>query len=159
MFEGFSDQARIWIYGFEKQLSENDIKIIKSQLDDFVFNWKSHKDPVKGDYIILKNRFVILAAESSVSGCSIDSSVGVFRKLKDEFQLNALNQDLVYYKDDSGISALSRDAFQRLVDKGKINWDTTVYNFTPTMLGVLRAGQWELPFAQSWHGMVFKNSA
>ncbi len=159
MFEAFSDHARIWIYGFKEQLSEKDVKIICDELDSFVENWNSHNKPVKGDYEILHDRFVILVAESSVSGCSIDNSVKVFRKLKNEHNLDGLNQDLVYYRDSNGISALSMDDFQKLVDKDKVDLETTVYNMTPTMLGVFRAGQWELPFSKSWHGQVFKKSA
>lgn len=159
MFKEFSDYARIWIFGFKEKLSEEDIKIVSNELDAFVVSWKSHKKPVIGDYEILHDRFIILVAESSVSGCSIDSLVNVFRKLKDEYNLDALNQDLVYYQESNGIFSLSRDDFQKLVDNDKINLDTTVYNMTPTMLGVFRAGQWELPFSKSWHGQVFKKSA
>ena len=50
MFEEFSDQARIWIYGFKNQLSVEDIKIVQNKLDNFVANWKSHKDTVKGSF-------------------------------------------------------------------------------------------------------------
>lgn len=159
MFEKFSDYARIWIFGFKEKLSEEDIKIVRDELDTFVVNWKSHKKPVIGDYEILYDRFVILVAESSLSGCSIDSSVNVLRKLKNEHNLDAFNQDLVYYRDSNDISALSRDEFQKLVDEDKISLDTTVYNMTPTMLGVFRAGQWELSFSKSWHGQIFKKSA
>ena len=159
MFDEFSDQARIWIYGFKNQLSVEDIKIVQNELDNFVANWKSHKDTVKGSFEILYNRFVIMVAESSVSGCSIDSSVSVFKKLRDEYQLDALNQDLVYFRHSESITALSRDDFQNLVNENKIVPDTIVYNMIPTMLGVFRSGQWELPFGKSWHGQVFKKSA
>ena len=159
MFEEFSDQARIWIYGFKNKLSVKDIKIVQNELDNFVTNWKSHKDTVKGSFEILYDRFVIMVAESSVSGCSIDSSVSVFKKLRDEYQLDALNQDLVYFRHSESITALSRDDFQNLVNENKIVPDTIVYNMTPTMLGVFRSGQWELPFGKSWHGQVFKKSA
>lgn len=159
MFEEFSDHARIWIFGFKEKLSDEDIKIVSDELDCFILNWNSHKKPVKGDYEILYDRFVILVAEPSLSGCSIDSSINVLRKLNNEHNLDALNQDLVYYRDSNGISALSRDYFQKLVDEDKISLDTTVYDMTPTMLGVFRAGQWELPFSKSWHGQVFKKSA
>ena len=159
MFKGFSDQARIWIYGFDKKLSVNDLKIVKKYLDRFLTNWKSHKEEVKGAYEILDNRFVILTAESSVSGCSIDSSVSIFRKLELEYQLNALNQDLVFFKEDTEILSLNRETFQQWVNEDRINQYTIVYDLTPTMLGVLRAGQWELPFSRSWHSQVFKKSA
>lgn len=159
MFEEFSDQAQIWIYGFEEELSAKDLKIVENELKNFLEHWKSHKEPVKGDFEILLSRFVILVAESSVSGCSIDKSVSVFKKLRQEHQLNALNQDLVYYRNKDSVSALSRNAFQKFVDEDKISWDTIVYNMTPVMLGVFREGQWELPFAKSWHGQVFKKSA
>ena len=159
MFKEFSDYSRIWIYGFERTLSSEEVKIVKSHLDNFINVWHSHKERVIGAYEILYNQFVILAAETSISGCSIDSSIHVFKKLKNEYQLNALNQNLVYYKDETGVSTLSRDEFQTLVDLDKINYETIVFNPTIYMLGVFRAGQWELPFYKSWHSLVFKKSA
>ena len=45
------------------------------------------------------------------------------------------------------------------MDLGKISHETIVFNLALTMLGVLRAGQWELPFHKSWHSLVFKKAA
>lgn len=159
MFDGFSDYSRIWIYGFEKSLSTIDKKIVIRHLEHFIKKWHSHTDPVKGAYEILHDRFVILVAESSVSGCSIDSSTNIFKRLKQDYQLDALNHELIYYRDTNTISALSREEFQNLVDEDKIKTDTMVYNLTLTMLGAYRAGQWELPFYKSWHSLVFTKSA
>lgn len=159
MFEEFSDYSRIWIYGFDQSLTSVDTEIVRRHLDNFIDSWHSHKDPVRGAYEILEDRFVVLVAEPSVSGCSVDSSINVFKRLKQDYQLDALNHDLIYYKDENIISALSRNEFQNLVDADKINTDTIVYNLTLTMLGAYRAGQWELPFYKSWHGLVFQKSA
>ncbi|MEJ2054569.1 MAG: hypothetical protein P8X42_11675 [Calditrichaceae bacterium] len=159
MFEDFSDNAQIWIYGFDKTLTSDDKKVVRDYLDNFIRQWHSHKVPVHGDYSIMYDRFVILAAETDVSGCSIDSSVGIFKTLQENYNLNALNQDLVYYKNQNSVISLSRDEFQSLVDKGNIDPDTPVFNLALTGLSELRNGQWELPFSKSWHGQVFKKSA
>jgi hypothetical protein len=159
MFDQFSDQAQIWMFGFEQELNADEGLTVNEYLSRLVRQWHAHGRPVHGDFKILFNRFVIIVSDSELSGCSIDSMVQVFKDLRDNQGLDALNEDLIYFERDDEIIALERHVFQERVDQGKIDEHTPVYNLTPANLGQWRAGLWRVPFGQSWHREVFTQSA
>jgi len=158
LFTDFSDQSKIWIYSFDHNLSEEEIKAVTEVLTKFIPNWNSHGDPVKGDFVVVYNRFVILCADNSemISGCSIDSSVRVFKDLKQKQNLDALNQDLLFFRYlDNEIFSADRREFQDMVNAGKIDSKSIVFNNTIQTLRELRKGAWETPSHNSWHISAF----
>ena len=148
----FDNDARIWIYGFSKQLNGNDKKIVGNVLDQFVKSWKSHGDDVTGAFSLIYDRFAILAAESSgVSGCSVDSSVGIFKELRNKHALDALNLNLIFYRVDDKIESVTRPEFSDMVKAGKIAIETTVFDTSIRSLDQLKEGKFEIPVKNSWH--------
>ncbi|MCB0282997.1 MAG: hypothetical protein KDF60_10490 [Calditrichaeota bacterium] len=156
MFEQFSDKSQIWIYGFNKNLTENEKMIVKDALNQFKAGWLYHGQPVLGDFSILHDRFALLVTNDNISGCSIDSSVAVFKNLKTNNNLDALDQDLIFIRSSDGIVSLSRSEFRELVKNDAIPDDTIVFNLMINNLGDFRNGQFELKFADSWHSKAFK---
>ncbi len=159
MFDTLPDHARLWVYGFSRQLTEQEAGKVRHSFDGFIHNWKSHGKPVQGAYNLVDNRFLLLATEDDTSGCSIDTSVKILKAMKDQHGLDALASDLVFYRDNSGIHAIERFVFQELVDEGAIDDNTIVYNMMITTVGALRNNDWEVPFALSWHRRAFRKSA
>ena len=121
--------------------------------------WNTHGTPVQGAFAIQYDRFVILCAQgnSIVSGCSIDSSVRLFKNLKGNNGLNALNHDLVFYKSgDKKVESAGRENFQRLLRSSVVSGDTPVFDNTVQTVGEVRRGSWELPLKESWHANAFE---
>ena len=157
IFPRFTTTARVWIYGFKHTLSDTKKNIVTNALKDFVSSWNSHGQPVHGEFLILYNKFAILGEESpdGISGCSIDSSVRVFKHLKERYGLDALNHNLIHYRCDEEIISIERAAFQELVSAGKIIDDTIVFNTIVRTVGDIRNGLWETKFSASWHAQAF----
>ncbi|MGD9489862.1 MAG: hypothetical protein AB7W47_17705 [Calditrichaceae bacterium] len=158
MFDTLSDKARLWIYGFSNQLSSSEKGIVQAVFDEFMKSWNAHGEPVKGDFEILYDRFVMLAAEDTVSGCSIDSSTRILKNLKLHHGIDAMDQNLIFYKI-SEIRSVNRQTFQSLVNRDLIKPDTIVFNLSLTLLKELRSGLFERPFSESWHKEAFLKSA
>ncbi|MGD9900591.1 MAG: hypothetical protein AB7T22_15815 [Calditrichaceae bacterium] len=158
MFDALSDKAQLWIYGFSNKLSPSQKGIVQTVFDEFVKSWNAHGKPVKGDFEILYDRFIVLAAEDTVSGCSIDSSTGILKELKLLHDIDAMDQNLIFYKI-SEIRSVNRQMFQSLVDRDLIKPDTVVFNLSLTHLRELRSGMFERPFSESWHKEAFRKSA
>jgi hypothetical protein len=156
-FSEFNDNAKVWIYAFDNPLSETDKRTVEDELNQFVSDWNSHGAAVKGKFIIVYNRFVILTAKcaAGISGCSIDSSVKAIKRIREKYNLNALDQQLVHYREGLEINCVERSRFQELISSGKINEDTLVFNNTIQSLGELRAGLWETKAGKSWHVNAF----
>ncbi len=152
LFKDYSGNSTIWIYGFDKELSDREVTIVRDYFDNFVQSWKSHGDVVTGTYELLFDRFLILCAKTSgVSGCSIDSSVSIFKELRDKHVLNALDQDLIFYRESLEINSVRRIGFEELVREGKITLDTPVFDTTIQNLEQLQEGKFEIPLRDSWH--------
>ncbi len=157
LFHDFRPDTRVWVYAFPRRLGSQELAAVQEALGDFVEDWKSHQDDVRGAFKIVYDQFVFIVGESKddVSGCSIDSSVRVFKSLKSSLGLDALNRGLVYYRDGDFINCVSRPDFQKLVDEGKVKRETVVFNNALTKVGELQAGFWEIPFSESWHAVAF----
>ena len=156
--EKLPDKARLWIYAFEKPLGESERRLVDERLGAFMTQWRSHHVDVEGAFVVLYDRFVILsgASRDGISGCPIDSSVENFKSFRDQHGLDALNRNLVHYRDaDGNIKALDRAAFKAEVDADRCRAETTVFDLTIETLGDLRAGRFEVPLADAWHAKVF----
>jgi hypothetical protein len=160
LLANFRPETRLWIYAFSRRVDPGELTLVYSLLREFVDEWKSHQHDVRGAFEIVHDQFVLIAAESDngISGCSIDSSVAVFKWLKAQHNLDALDRSFVYYRDGDVIRTTTRADFQQLVDSGKVNSDTKVFNNTITTIGELHAGKWEVPLSQSWHAQAFATS-
>jgi hypothetical protein len=157
-FQGLPDNARLWIYGFERPLDDRTAGIVSEQLGGFIPGWVSHGTPVRGAYAIQQGRFLLLAAAcpQGISGCAIDSSIANLKILRDIHGVDGLNRDLVFFRSAEGsIESLDRAAFQQEVDSGRIGPNTPVFDTTIETVGDLRAGRFEKPFGDSWHARAF----
>jgi hypothetical protein len=159
ILENSPDSSRVWVYGFINKLSPHQKEIVILKLEEFKSNWQYHGKPVSGDYEILEDRFVFLTTNDGISGCSIDSSVALFKDLKLQHALDALDQNLIFFRAKDGIEAVSRADFQAKVSDGEILDDTQVFNLTITTIADIRKGQFELDFTRSWHNQAFRRSS
>jgi hypothetical protein len=83
--EDFNDNSRVWIYQSSRLFFISEALEMEDMLNDFVANWKSHSEPVKGFANLLFGQFIVLMADetaTSVSGCSTDSSVHLIKSIE-----------------------------------------------------------------------------
>ena len=160
LLKNYRPDTKLWIYAFSRRLDAGEMTLVYSVLKNFVDEWKSHQHDVRGAFEIVHDQFVLIAGESDngISGCSIDSSVAVFKWLKAQNNLDALDRSFVFYRDGDVVRTTTRGEFQELVDTGKVNFDTKVFNNTITTIGDLHAGKWEVPLSQSWHAQAFSGA-
>ncbi len=157
-FKGLTDQARVWIFGLERSLTDAETQRLEEGLTQFAATWNSHKVPVRATFKIALNRFVIIAAESTdgVSGCSIDSMVRNLKSLQDSMGLGAPKGNLIFFADAGGnVQSVDHLSFYDIVDSGQIQPQTRVFDTLVQDLGQLRAGRFEPSFEESWHSKTF----
>ena len=155
-FAAFEDDDKLWVYIFDRALDEGEGRALEGRLREFTASWKSHDKEVRGTYAIYKRQIVLLAVKGGISGCSIDSSVRLFKEFKISHGADALNRNWVFFIDQNReIQKASRAQFAELVQKGSIKNDTLVIDGSITQVGELRFGGLEKPFSQSWHKNTF----
>jgi len=158
-FEKMPDDARVWVYGFDRTPDADTRARVTEVLDQFIDSWVSHEVPVAGAYDIVEDRFLVLAGycTDGISGCSTDSSVRVVKIIRDHLGLDGLDRSLVFFRDRDGrVRSLPRPDFQREVDSGALGPGTTVFDTTIQTVADLRAGRLETAFEKSWHAKAFQ---
>jgi len=156
-FPGFPDQARLWVFGFSHRLSEEHFRLLKSRMEEFLSRWASHEQRVRGAWALLHDQFALLTGEviGGPTGCSIDSSFEVFKTLKAEAGLDALDRSIIFYQKDGAIHTADRAVFGTMVSSREILGDTLVYDLTLQTVGELRSRGFSVPFENCWHSKAF----
>jgi hypothetical protein len=160
-FEKMPDDARVWVYGFDRTPDADTRARVTEVLDQFIESWESHAVRVAGTYDIVEERFLVLAGycTDGISGCSADSSVRVVKIIRDHLGLDGLDRSLVFFRDGDGRArSLPRTDFQREVDSGTLGPGTVVFDTTIQTVADLRAGRLETTFEKSWHAKAFQRT-
>jgi hypothetical protein len=155
----FSENSRVWVYQSDKKLSDKEVEVIKTELDEFAVKWTAHNHQLKAKAEIRYNRFLILIVDESqagASGCSIDTSVRFIKQIEAEHHINLLDRFNLAYREGSEVLSARRNDFEELIKNGKINTETIVFNNLVQTLEELQT-KWEVPFKESWHSQLFGN--
>lgn len=157
-FDELRDSSRIWVYGADRDLSQEAETTMLAAVDEFLSRWAAHGTPLHSARRWDDARFLTIAVDSSregASGCSID---GLFRSLKSlEPRIGAclVTSGLIYFRNRTGnIQSVTRDEFTELAGKGEIDGDTEVFDLSVTSLM-----EWKSRFrsraSDSWHASLF----
>jgi hypothetical protein len=162
-FSTLPDSARAWVFGAYQPILGRDAEHFLGCVEGFVRSWVAHGVPVVGACDWHYDRFLIVAADeraTGVSGCSIDSLYRTLKGVEAELGVTLRDSSLVFYRDPAGIiQAVPRAQFRELVSLGEVGESTTVFDNTVGTVGAIRHGEWERPFAESWHSRAFKKVA
>jgi len=83
MFSSLDPDSKVWIFQSTVKLKTKEEAFLKKELDVFLYQWKSHGNNLKADYILFKSHFIIISVDKfffEASGCSLDK---LFKKMKD----------------------------------------------------------------------------
>ena len=156
-FNQLPEDARVWVYQCDMAFSEEQVKNIEQQLNDFSTQWLSHNKQLKASAEVRYNRFIILTVDEGYetpSGCSIDSSVALIKKIEAEMKVDMFNRMNFAWKNKEGkVLSAPRNEFSALYAKGEIGDDTIVFNnLVNTKTDLIN--KWEVALSTSWHARM-----
>lgn len=161
-FDEFPENARVWVYGVDRDLGEQAKSNLLREVDNYLTQWTAHGAPLSAARDWSYDRFLTIAVDQNragASGCSID---GLFRALKTlEAQLGAaiITSGLIFFRDKDGrIRSVKRDEFSDLAAAGKVDGDTQVFDPSVTTLGEWRS-RFRSRAADSWHASLIEARA
>ena len=151
-FNDLSEDSRIWIYQSNKELNNDQVSEISSELNEFLKTWNTHGKPISCSYQVKYNRFIIIAAENTleISGCSIDSSVAFIQSLEAKYSIVLLDKMDVAYRNNKTIDIISLKDFKQMVKNKSITSTTVVFNNLVSNISELNS-HWETTVEDSWH--------
>ena len=144
-------ESRMWFYGLQQSLTDEQAKILRGLMDDFVGQWKAHGAQLAAAYRIIGNQCLIIAVDErqqQATGCSIDKSVHLLMEFGQQYGLDFFNRMLVFTADESGIQAYTPTDLKAAISVGKIAPETPVMHTLASTLGESGAGM--IPLGKSW---------
>ncbi|MFN4123122.1 MAG: ABC transporter ATPase [Flavobacteriales bacterium] len=98
IISNISEQDRIWVYQADRFLTETEVEYAQKMLSAFTETWTAHNQQLKAKSFVVFNLFIILAVNENVhqaSGCSIDKSVAIIKKLSEELNTDFLQRTTI----------------------------------------------------------------
>lgn len=159
ILESLAPSDALWVYQAERNLDEDEKKLLTSTLSSLCSEWMAHGEPVAGVYEIIYDRFILVAApdpEGFVSGCSNDLLNRAIKSAEEKLKLSLVTPELILWRDESTeIRCNTREEFEELVHRTEINGDTIVFNTNLSRVGQFQDGMLECQARDSWHSRVF----
>ena len=153
LFHELPDHSRLWVYQASRNLNDTEVALIEKEFSEFSAGWAAHGKPLRNDFMVAYNRFVIVAVDegqANASGCSIDSSVAVLKKLETELELSLFDRMRIVYKENGALKDASMNEFKELLKTGELSARTIVFNNMITSKGEWEQS-WEVAVQESWH--------
>ena len=158
-FEKLPDASRVWVFGADRTLSEQQSRQLLDEVDRFLPTWTAHGSPLTVGRDWRHGRFLTIAVDQSTagaSGCSIDGLFRTLKSLEPRLGASLVTSGLVFFRDEANaVQSVDREKFSELGAGGKITADTIVFDPTVTTLREWRA-RFELPLRDSWHARLIK---
>lgn len=149
---------RVWIYQSSRFLTDEEVAVVTDILQEFVSQWTAHGNQLAGSFEVKYHLFIILQVDEEkamVTGCSIDKSVHLLKKIEATLGVSLFDRLHIAYRDQNmNIQIASRDEFERLVTAGIVDQRTVVFNNMVTSAEDL-TDKWEVPISESWHAKFF----
>lgn len=158
-FESLPDEARVWVFGSDRQLEERDANQLLDEVDRFLAHWKAHGVPLICARDWRAGALLTIGVDTTqenASGCSIDGLFRTLQGLERLLHTRLLGGGRVFYRDDEGrVQCVARDEIPVLAAAGEISDETPVFD-----TGLTRAGEWrerfEVKAAETWVGNLLR---
>jgi len=151
-FQELSDQASIWVYQADRQLSTADEKAILEQARIFLEIWSSHGRPLQASAEIRHGYFLILGIEKAdfeLTCCTADSAIQFLHTLKSSIGINFLNRSKIILQTGDTYLDISVPEVKEKLQIGAIPQETFTFDNTITQKQDLET-RWLIPIKDAW---------
>ena len=148
----FSPDSKVWVYQSNRLLRIDEAFEAEEMVKDFVENWQSHCEPVKGQGLIIFGYFIILMADDTqahVGGCSTDSSIRFIKQLGEKFRIDFFDRNQLSFVINDGIELLPYQQVQYAFEHNFLFADTLYFNNLVSTKKDLE-DKWIIPVKDSW---------
>lgn len=145
--EVMPESARLWVYQADRVFSSEESEKVHELTSQFVRGWEAHGTGLAASYVIEHDQFLILMVDEShepASGCSIDSSVALIRKIESSLGLSLLDRSKIAVYQNGKLSLHPMNRIKAAIQSGEIHPDATVFNNA-----VSTYGEWQKSWRQS----------
>ena len=127
-FDILPEESRIWLYGAEDALAQDQKNYILNVISEVLKGWNAHSHPLTAGVAILENHFIVIALDESkngASGCSIDSLQNTIKKIEQDLSVPLMNRLNVFCEIEGHIVCIPSFKLKSIA-----NSDTNFYDLT-----------------------------
>ena len=149
---GFAPQSKVWIYQASRMFLIGEALQLEPMLQNFLSQWNSHGEPVKGFANLFFGQFLIFIADETqthVGGCSTDTSVQLVKQIQQKFSVEMHNRQILAFIVKDKIETLPLAQLNYALDNHFITENTLYFNNTVLTLEELK-NRWIIPLKESW---------
>lgn len=152
-FKNLPEDARVWVYQCNRSFTEEEQKLLHTQLEDYLNQWKVHGKSLLSAFELRYNRFIVIGAlpdAHGVGGCSLDSLARFIQDLEVQYGVTLLDRMNVSYRQGEHIAYKNLADFKKMVKDKAVSAQTIVFNnLVNTKMEYEE--NWEVPLEDSWH--------
>ncbi|MEM9917601.1 MAG: hypothetical protein AAF990_05860 [Bacteroidota bacterium] len=152
-YNALSADSRVWIYQSSRPFNQDELAVLKEQINRFTTEWVSHNRQLKAFGDVYYQQFIVLMVDegpANASGCSIDSSVHFVKELEQLYAVNLFDRMTFVYQKGEDLHFVPQEEFSRLYENGQIDDETSVFDNLVKTKGDFES-QWIKPLGKSWH--------
>lgn len=146
--------AKVFIFQADRFLTESDIELINSKMNDFLPTWATHGEGLTADFCVEHNLFLIIGNDESrvaTSGCSKDSLTHVVQDVGLALGIDFFNRlNVVYEAANNDLKLVNMAEFKALMSKDEVRQNTLVFNNLIESKADLES-KWQVEVKDSWH--------
>lgn len=156
-FDTLPANARVWVFASDRPLERDESRLLLTEVDGYLEQWKAHGTPLRSAREWRDNRFLAIGVDPSAeqaSGCSIDA---LFRRLQDaerRLATSLVAGGRIFYRDAAGRPRMVlRSELPALAQIGEMTAETRVFDTTVTDARAWRE-RFERPARETWVGSL-----
>jgi len=152
-FNTLSDEARIWIYQAERELSSDEHQLVLSMGKEFMDRWGAHGQPLTASIEVLNGYFVVVSVDDYLqlpSGCSIDESVAFMRGLGNQLKIDFFDRTKVALWINDSVQVVPMKQMKQNIKDGKVHEEALLFDTLIEKKSGL--SNWIIPLKNSWLG-------
>jgi hypothetical protein len=150
--------SKVWIYQANQRFTAEQEDKISSALQAFTTEWEVHGSPLPASFEIRFNQFVVIAANDTASGCSIDASVRVMKDIGALTGLDFFDRNLVAIKGENGVDFLPLKELKSSFRSGLWNEHSLFFNNAISSLADYHIS-WPQEAGKTWLKRYFFNES
>jgi hypothetical protein len=150
----FSPHSRVWIYQSNRLFSLSEALELEKILESFIGDWKAHGQPVKGFANLFFGQFIIIMADeenTTVSGCSTDSSVRLIKAIEEGFKVNLFDRTQLAFYINEKIQLLPLSQIDYAISHQFLQSDSLFFDHSVGTKKELEE-RWIAPLSTTWLG-------
>ena len=156
-FKELPGNSKVWIYQSEREFTSDELTWLNDELKTFTTEWTVHSQTLKSSYDIRHGYFIILGVDQSLndtSGCSIDSSVRIIKKIGDHLNIDFFKRENLLFSTNENIEIVSISDIKQHKNKN-INIQSEFFNNLVNSIDDLTEN-WLIKVEKSWLNPFFK---